>query len=283
MAMKSNQNKIPLREVEDKLVDGLAQADALRHEGLVGLSQIKRAKLVQVRRKFGRLKAKYNADHPRVQKLERQMVAEHQAMVFARLERDKAAVDIPARVDDQFILIGHVRDLDGYPLRDYQVGLYAKATAKAKAVVGDSTDECGVFKMSVPVAVGDPVAAEVVATHVVTVEKVQQPEPLYLMVRNTSGKIVHKDNNPIQPVANGLVHRDVIISEVSQAGCGCCQTQFLGNSNTREVHDLSNEKARCQLAKMKPDHRVYFSTVKQAQQADYDYCAYCFSRKLSRR
>jgi len=267
---KSNQHKIPLQEVEDKLVNGLGQADQLRHEGLAGLAQIKRAKLVQTRRERGRLEAKHNADNPRVQQLDRQVVAEHQAMVFARMERDKTGIEIPERVDNAFILFGHVKDEDGYPLRDYQIGLYANATAKAAAVVDDSTDACGVFKLSVDVAA-------------VAVEKVQPPEPLYLMVRNTSGKLVYKGSTPIQPVANGLVYRDIMISEISQAGCGGCQAQFLGNSNTREVHDLSNEKVRCQLVKMKPDHRVYFSSVKQAQQADYDYCAYCFSRKQSKR
>jgi len=267
------ENRISIQEVEKKLNNGLSQADALRHDGLAGLATIKRAKLVQTRRERGRLEARYGADHPSVQQLDRQMVAEHQAMVFARMERDKTGVEIPQRVDDQFILFGHVKDEDGYPLRDYQVGLHPNTTAKAVAVVDDITDKHGVFKMSVPIAAINAAAGA----------EVQQQEPLYLMVRNTSGKIVHKDNNPIQPVANGLVHRDIMISEISQAGCGGCQTQFLGNSNTREVHDLSNEKVRCQLSKMKPDHRVYFSSVKQAQQADYDYCAYCFSRKQSRR
>jgi len=273
MAMKSNQNKIPLREVEDKLVDGLGQADELRLEGLAGLAQIKRAKLAQTRRERGRLEAKYSADSPRVQQLDRQMVVEHQAMVFARMERDKAGVEMPQRVDNQYILFGHVRDEDGYPLRNYQVGLYTELKARAIAVVDDSTDASGVFQMNVPVA----------ATGAVAGAEIQQVEALYLMVRNSSGKTVHKDNNPIQPVAGGLVYRDIIISEVSQAGCGCCHTQFLGNSNSRELHDLSNEKPRCYLAKMKPDHRVYFSSVKQAQQADYDFCAYCFSRKQSKR
>jgi len=279
---KPDQNRIPLQEVESKLKDGLGQADALRHEGLVGLSQMKRAKLVQTRRERGRVEAKYDADHRLVQQLDRQMIAEHQTMVFTRMERDKAAIEIPAREKDQFILFGHVKDEDGYPLRDYQIGLYVDTKAKAVALVDDASDECGVFHLSVPVAAVSQAETATVATHVVSIDARQQ-ELLYLMVMNSSGKTVHKDSYPIQPVAGGLVYRDIIISEVSQAGCGCCQTQFLGNSNTRELHDLSNEKPRCYLAKMKPDHRVYFSSVKQAQQADYDFCAYCFSRQQSKR
>jgi len=270
---KQTENRILLQTVETKLGDGLGQADGLRHEGLAGLAIVKRVKLVQVRMERGRMEAKYDADHPRVQQLDRQMVAEHQAMVFARMERDKTGVEIPERVDDKFILFGHVKDEDGYPLRDYQVGLYPNTTAKAVAVVDDITDKHGVFKMSVPIAAINAAAGA----------EVQQQEPLYLMVRNTSGKIMHKDSKPVEPVANGLVHRGVVLSVVSQAGCGCCQTQFLGNSNTREVHDLVNEKPRCQLANMRPDHRVYYASTEEAQKAGYDFCAYCFSKKQSRR
>ena len=283
---KSDQNSIPLQEVENKLKDGLGQADGLRHAGLVGLAKIKRAKLVQTRRERGRMEAKYVVDHPRVKQLDQQVIAEHQALVFARMERDKTAGELPERKDGQFIIFGHVRDEDGYPLQEYKVGLYAKTTARAVAVVDDLTDDKGVFKISIPVAASDAQTVEKAKKSVVVAavdSQIQAPPELYLMVRNTAGTIAHKDTNPIEPVSGGLVHRDVIVPVVSQAGCGCCQTQFLGNSNTRELHDLSNEKPRCYLAKMKPDHRVYFPSVKQAQQADYDFCAYCFNRKQSKR
>jgi hypothetical protein len=279
MDNKRKDSKLPYVEIAQTLDNGIVGADALRHEGLAGLAQIKRAKLVQTRRERGRLEAKYDADHPRVQQLDRQMVAEHRAMVFARMERDKTAIELPARDDKQFIMIGHVWDEDGYPLEAYQAGLYTKAAAKAEVAIEAVTDEHGFFQLNITVATGGPETGAL--THAVEIPAVEPP--LYLMVKNKTGKVVHKDNQPIKAVAGGLVHRDVVISVVSYPCCGNCQTRYLGNSGSRELHDLSNEKPRCSLAKMRPDHRVYFASPKEAEQADYDYCAYCFGKGKSKR
>ncbi len=280
MAAKSSQQthtNISLTETENKLKDGLGQADALRHEGLAGLAQIKRAKLVQTRRERGRMEAKYDTDHPRVQQLDRQMVAEHQAMVVARMERDKTAIELPARDNKQFIMIGHIWDEDGYPLEAYQAGLYTKAAAKVEVAVEAVTDEHGFFQLNITVATDAP------ATTGRPSEIQAAPPPLYLLVKNKTGKMVYKDSQPIKAVAGGLVHRDVVVSVVSYPCCGNCQTRYLGNSGPRELHDLSNEKPRCGLAKMRPDHRVYFASPKEAEQAGYDYCAYCFGKGKSKR
>jgi len=278
-ARRGNQTKkqIPIQDVESRLKDGLGQADALRHEGLAGLAKIKRAKLVQTRRERGRLEAKYDVSHPRVQQLDRQMVTEHQAMVFARMERDKTAIELPTRDDKQFIMIGHIWDEDGFPLEGYQAGLYTKAAASAEVVTDAVTDEHGLFQLNVTVA------ADVPATAAKPNEVHAAPLPLYLLAKNKTGKVVYKDNQPIKAVAGGLVYRDVVIPEVSHSGCGNSQTRFLGNSHSRELHDLRNEKPRCGLAKVAPDHRVYFANPEEADKTGYDYCAYCFGKGKSKR
>jgi len=278
MDNKRKDSKLPYAEIAQTLDNGIVGADALRHEGLAGLAQIKRVKLLQVRRERGRMEAKYNANHPRVQQLDRQMVAEHQAMVFARMERDKTAIELPERDDKQFIMIGHVWDEDGYPLEGYRAGLYTKSAAKAEVAIEAVTDEHGFFQLNLTVA------ADVPATAGRPSEIQVDPSPLYLLVKNKTGKVVYnKESQPIKAVAGGLVHRDVVIAEVSHSGCGNSQTRFLGNSGSRELHDLSNEKPRCQLAKMRPDHRVYFASPQEAEQAGYDYCSYCFGKGKSKR
>lgn len=51
--------------------------------------------------------------------------------------------------------------------------------------------------------------------------------------------------------------------------------RYLGNSNTKEVHDLENEQTNCQIGEIKPEHRVWFETLEDAEEAGYDPCSYC--------
>ena len=53
--------------------------------------------------------------------------------------------------------------------------------------------------------------------------------------------------------------------------------------STRELHDLDNEKPACQIAEIRPDHRFYFQSEEQARTLGYDFCAYCFGKKRSKR
>ena len=52
--------------------------------------------------------------------------------------------------------------------------------------------------------------------------------------------------------------------------------QYLGNTNTLEVHNTSNEDARCRLDDIATRHRRWYDTLAQAK-ADhaYDNCAWC--------
>jgi hypothetical protein len=50
---------------------------------------------------------------------------------------------------------------------------------------------------------------------------------------------------------------------------------FLGNSNKREVHDLSNQQTNCQIAEIKAEHRVPFASLAAAHAAGYGNCHWC--------
>ena len=54
--------------------------------------------------------------------------------------------------------------------------------------------------------------------------------------------------------------------------------QFLGNSNTTEVHNLRNEKTQCQIDEiLRAGHAVGFTpdTLDEAHGCKYDNCAHC--------
>lgn len=53
---------------------------------------------------------------------------------------------------------------------------------------------------------------------------------------------------------------------------------YLGNSNTKEVHNLDNEKDGCNIARIKPEHRVRFGSLADAKQHGYDNCSHCIGQ-----
>jgi hypothetical protein len=56
--------------------------------------------------------------------------------------------------------------------------------------------------------------------------------------------------------------------------------RYLGNTNTAEVHDLTNEKPACQISEiLAAGHGVVFSpdTLAQAKSEGFDPCAKCLT------
>jgi hypothetical protein len=64
---------------------------------------------------------------------------------------------------------------------------------------------------------------------------------------------------------------------------GCRITRYLGNSRTREMHDLEQVTMQCQIEEIWLDKRFYHASVAAARNMSYDFCAYCFGRELSER
>jgi hypothetical protein len=50
---------------------------------------------------------------------------------------------------------------------------------------------------------------------------------------------------------------------------------YLGNSNTKEVHNLDKEKPKCNIALIESGHRVEFVSLDAARRAGYDPCDHC--------
>ena len=52
--------------------------------------------------------------------------------------------------------------------------------------------------------------------------------------------------------------------------------RYLGNTSTKEVHDLDSEKTNCQIDEViAAGHDKPFNTLPAAHAAGYDNCAYC--------
>lgn len=51
--------------------------------------------------------------------------------------------------------------------------------------------------------------------------------------------------------------------------------RFLGNRNTKEVHDTYKPNNNCQLGEIKDRVTFYPDTLEQAHREGYDNCDYC--------
>ncbi len=52
-------------------------------------------------------------------------------------------------------------------------------------------------------------------------------------------------------------------------------TIFLGNTNTKEVHNLDKQQYNCHINQIKPEHRTYFTSLASAHAARFDNCHWC--------
>lgn len=141
-------------------------------------------------------------------------------------------------------------------------------------------------------------------------------EAVYLHVTDAGGNTVYRSAEKLDIAPDGIVRQriavpakpvarssfgsgTVIFRAPGAAGAGTAETgtpvtgtpppaepvatRYLGNSVTHELHDLQNQKPRCQIGKIPPERQRYFKTTKEALAAGYDYCAYCFGKDKSRR
>jgi protein-tyrosine-phosphatase len=97
------------------------------------------------------------------------------------------------------------------------------------------------------------------------------------------------DSTLITPTPGACNYRDLILNidqsqrYVSDVDKDRRSSRYLGNSSTRELHDIKNEKTGCQIDEIRIDRCVRFKSIKEAEALGYDYCAYCFGKDKSRR
>ena len=273
---KREGKQIPVTQVENQVRDGVQQGDILRQQGLEGMAQIKRIKLINTRNERARVEARYGRNDVLVKQLDQKMATAHSQLVQARAERDRLIVrEQLIRKDNQWSLHGYVRDADGFAMKKQTVGLYLNDQASDKPVAVTNTDSNGYYKFE------QPMKAQIdMATNV---RKPLPIQTLYVAVQDKNNEVMHVECVPVHPAAGGLSYRDIKLDIVSRTGRDNFPTQFLGNSGTREVHDLNNEKKNCHIDWIRTDHRLYFQSTKLAEKAGYDYCAHCFGKEKSRR
>ena len=240
------------------------------------MAKIKRVKLVNVRRERGRLSGKLHTNNALLTQLDQQMSWEHGQMVDARMERDRIRVQRPARNQKLWVLHGHIKDADGHPMSKQNVGLYREENMTGQPVATVTTNKEGYYKFDQSWEARQPGKEGGDAQAI-------PRDAIYIGVQDAGGDFIHQECRPVRAALGGLSYRDIKVDVVTRTGTENYPTRLLGNSGSRELHDLNNEKKNCFISKIRPDRRIYFRTNAQAQKAGYDFCAQCFGRKASKR
>jgi hypothetical protein len=297
--------RIPLAQIEDLMRTSGQRGDALRTDGLTNLAAVKRAKLIQTRRERARLAVRHGEASDRVARLDRQLAVEHRFLVNTRAEADRIKTPTLERDSGAWQVHGYLRSRDGLPRAQYGVSLVADVDGR-KTLAETTTDKRGYFHLRLALeraptdTVDGSTGTDTVARKEdeaglkareatesdriarVLAQALKSPAYLGVTVPGQTGLVV--DERPLHPVTGAITYRDLTVANPKDSGSVCqLRTRLLGNSGSRELHDLDNEKPGCQIAEIRPDQRFFFQSIDQAEKLGYDFCAYCFGKARSKR
>lgn len=307
--------RVALTQIEDLMKNSPQRGDALRGDGLAGLAAVKRAKVIQTRRERARLAVRHGEGSDQVARIDRQLATEHRFLVNARAECDRVATPQLERDKSAWQVHGYLRSQDGLPRAKYGIALVADKSGR-KTLAETTTDKRGYFHIRLAPkgepsnTIGGSAGNDTVerperaargteaeeAAEAATARRAAEndrvatqfaralKQPVFLAVTVPGQSDLQVDERPLHPVAGGIAYRDLTVANPKDNGQACqLRTRLLGNSGSRELHDLDNEKPGCQIAEIRPDHRFYFQSTGQAEELGYDFCAHCFGKARSRR
>jgi len=316
MRTKDNTKRIPFSDVAKGLNQAFENADPQRLAGLTQLQRVRAIKGVGLQREQTRLTGKLGATHPRVTGVSRKLEANRE------LERDVALGVSRARTPavqpdpDAWTLHGHVRNPAREGLPNMTVALYDEKNQWIEELGHACTDANGYFRLTVKSGGTTKRTSDVEPAREAAAGVEAAPDAATVAARDTTaaaGRAAHIhvtdkqsttryiDANPLVPKLGEVVYREIILDG---DGCECTPPdskqsgsggkggkdkgaepagRYLGNRGTRELHDLKNTKPGCQIDEIKGSQREYFTNQKEATAAGYDFCAYCFGKKRSRR
>ena len=294
---KADNSGLSQQQVEKELEQALASVDPVRADSLTKLQRMRTVKTKSIEREQLRLTKKLGKDHPRVQKLTTRL--EHNiALVHSlQLEAVRAQTEIPEVDENSWILHGRVLNSQLKPVAGLKTVLYDKSGCSMIEACGkEHTNKTGYFRLII----------KEVAAYAKDEAGQDEPVDVFLHVLDKNDVTLHEDKRPLPILAGQVQYLEVVINDGdvtdkpwTDTGTGRLRTKtekvpgvkrpsqtktrYLGNSNSREFHDLNSQKPACQIDEIRPDHQISFKTQKEALALGYDYCAYCFGKDKSKR
>lgn len=315
MARQHKPRKLARTELINTVQQGFASNDEVRLAGLKGLLKIRTKKAMLREREIQRLDTKYQQKTKRGDIVESRQEANRDLIGGLKMEINRV-VTKPLKLNTKsWALQGYVYDRNAVPVPNAKVVLYNLDEQEVKKVTATTTDANGkyVFEYDAKdneiidfteelatlaairksAAQPEDVSERTVETERVSVTDRLSPgisEKATVFARAYIGKKkLSADSLPLLPRPGMSHYRDIIFTVMLHeekhpvSNQERRATRYLGNSSSRELHDLHNEQVGCNIDRTRFDHSVNFKTDKDALEAGYDYCAYCFGKKKSKR
>ncbi len=285
-------------QVESELEQVIKLADPLRAESLQKLQRLRSVKTKNQQRELMRLSVKLGDKHPRVMTLKAGIDTNNQLTRNLNAESVRAKIVNPQVEANNWLVHGRVLNTKLEPIRGLKTAVYDRSDSPIASVGSDITDRSGYFSLTIKdvaratLATSElklKAAAETrafISTNVTTnanagTDNSKAVTAGFLYVLDTNGVILHRDKRPLAIGPGQTQYLEIVLddAELDQVAA----TRYLGNSGTRELHDLNNQKPACKIDEIRVDHRINFKTQKEALALGYDYCAYCFGKDKSKR
>lgn len=290
MAARDKMREITFQEISQSINNNIEGADNLRMDGLTHLLKIRKAKETQQIRKLNRIREKYGADDPRNDVLKMKLSQNERMVGELKREEIRMQTVVPEVDPHSWVVYGYVRNQKLQPLAGLILGLYQADNTFLEQIGTVTTDKQGYFEFrykSRKISTSDSTGTldtrlEKLAIKSLRKQRITSPVAVCIHVMDKDKKRLYLDKRSLIPRAGAVDYRDIVIpARISQVSEKI--TRYLGNSNTRELHDLNNEKTGCRISSIRFDHKVDFAGKEDAVKAGYDYCAYCFGKEKSKR
>jgi len=274
-------------QVKHELDQAIKSADPVRAESLQKLQRLRSARTKNQERERVRLTEKLGGEHPKVMALQAKIDTNYEVARNLKMESVRAQTVAPKVEKDSWLVHGRVINERLEAIPGMKTALYDRTGCPIETCGSEITDKTGYFNLTIKNVADDTRATS----------KTNEQMEGFLYVLDKGNVTVHKDKRPLPIKAGQVQYLEVVLNEEGLVGTprpgpgdvpdvdrpAQPKTRYLGNSNTRELHDLKNQKPACQIDEIKADHRVNFKTQKEALALDYDYCAYCFGKDKPKR
>lgn len=286
-------------QIETELDQAIKAADPVRLESLQKLQRLRSVKTKTQQREFVRLSAKLGDSHPRVIALQARIDTSTQLKRNLKVESMRAQTVTPQVESDNWLVHGRVLNTQLEAVSGVKVALYDRSACPIETCGSEVTDRTGYFNLMLKRAVKTTRGVDELQTNAVgkaqasittnaTVNDNARNETNtassdgFLYVLDKNNVILHRDKRPLA-IGPGQTQYLEIVLDDAELEQPVPSTRYLGNSATRELHDLKSQKPACKIDEIRVDHRINFKTQKEALALGYDYCAYCFGKDKSKR
>lgn len=301
MLKQDNKKQISKAEVQRSIEAGIKEHDVFRMQGMQGLSAFRGKKDVLYARESQRLAKKHGHQDARVQTVMSNQKANADFVQGLSMEITRTTVESPVINERSWLVHGHVYDRAGCPLGGAEVALYRLDGQPVTEIPAVKTNNKGYYKLGYETSTDNIKRAQEASAAASTVERDDtksttglhinravdnRDNRVFVRVMAAGNSEICAGSTPIEPKLGQVNYRDVILDisdDQSVPGKDRRTGRYLGNSSTRELHDLKNEQPGCRIDAIRFDHCVAFKSQKQAIDAGYDYCAYCFGKDKSKR